>query len=328
MLKYWIIFTAALISSVISISLLSKISLKYKILRIRGIPLAGGLGIGLAFIFSLSLGFYIFDLPAGKILALLGVSLLMLFLGVIDDIKELPIAQKFLAQSFCAVLLISSGIRTEIIYFGFWGNAAITFFWILGITNAFNLLDIMDGLAAGASLIVSSAFLAIGFLSADLNVQLLSLILCAASIGFLIFNLPPARAYLGNSGSHFLGLLFASLALITHYASANNAFALLSPTMILGLPIMDTILLVIFRAIKRKPPFKKSRDHLALKIGALGFSPAQTILIMYVLCSIFAGCGVVLALVNNLLGAVIITCVFLLSIGVFLRLVKIEVNAV
>lgn len=326
MLKYWIIFTVALISSIISISLLAKISLKYKILRTRGIPSVGGLGIGLAFIFSLSLGFFIFDFPASKILAMSGACLLMLFLGVIDDIKELLVAQKFLAQSFCAALLISSGIRTEIMYFGFWGNAAITFFWIIGITNAFNLLDIMDGLAAGTSLIVSGAFLAIGFLSADLNVQLLSLILCASSIGFLIFNLPPAKAYLGNSGSHFLGLFIASLALITHYASANNAFALLSPMMILGLPIMDTILLVIFRVIKRKTPFKKSKDHLALKIGALGFSPVETILIMYVLSSIFAGCGVVLAMVNNLLGAVIITCVFLFSIGVFLRMVKIEPN--
>jgi len=326
MLKYLIIFTSALVSGAVFTFLLTKISLKYKMLQVKNIPLVGGVGIGLAFIFSLALGVATFDLALAKVLAVTGVCLLMLFFGVIDDLRELSVAQKLLAQTFCAVLLILFGIRTTIMYLGFWGNAVITFFWILGMTNAFNLLDIMDGLAAGTALIVSSAFLLIGFLSADLNVQMLSLILCAGSAGFLIFNLPPARAYLGNSGSHFLGLLISSIALITHYASRDNAFALFSPVMILGLPIMDTILLVIFRVIKRRPPFKKSRDHLALKIGALGFSPAKTILIMYLLCSIFASCGVVLTRVNNLCAAGIITAVFLFSISIFWRLVKIETN--
>ncbi len=326
MLKYGVIFTAALTFGIVFTFLLAKISLKYKILKSGNIPLVGGLGIGLAFILSLSLGIYMFNLAKLKIPAIAGACLFMLILGVVDDLKELSVAQKFLGQSFCAVLLILFGIRTEIMHLGFWLNAIITFFWILGITNAFNLLDIMDGLAAGTSLIVSSAFLMIGFSSADLNVQVLSLILCAVSAGFLIFNLPPAKVYLGNAGSHFFGLLIASIALITHYASGGNAFALLSPVMILGLPIIDTILLIIFRVIKRKPPFKKSRDHIALKIGALGFSPLETILIMYLLGSVFAGCGVILTRVNNLSAAVITISVFLFSIGIFLRLIKIEAN--
>lgn len=326
MLKYFIIFTAALISGMLFTSLLAKVACKYKILKAGDIPLVGGLGTGLAFIFSSGLAIFIFDLSVAKVLAVVGVSLLMLFFGVIDDLRELSVAQKFLAQSFCAILLISFGIKTSIMYFGFWGNFLITFFWIVGMTNAFNLLDIMDGLAAGTTLIISNAFLLIGFLSPDLNVQILSLILCAASAGFLIFNLPPAKVYLGNSGSHFLGLLIASIALITHYASADNIFALFSPVMILGLPIVDTILLVIFRVIKRRPPFKKSKDHLALKIGALGFSPGKTILIMYLLCSIFASCGVILTRVNNLFAAGITAIVFLFSITIFWRLVKIETN--
>jgi UDP-GlcNAc:undecaprenyl-phosphate GlcNAc-1-phosphate transferase len=326
MLKYGVIFTAGLIFSLVFTFLLAKISLKYKVLKSGAIPLVGGLGIGLAFALALSLGIYMFNLAIAKILAVAGACLLMLILGVIDDLKELSVAQKFLGQSFCAILLILCGIRTDIMFFGFWLNAAITFFWIIGITNAFNLLDIVDGLAAGTCLIVSSAFLLIGFLNADLNVQVISLILCAASCGFLIFNFPPARAYLGNAGSHFLGLLLASIALMAHYASSGNVFALLSPVMILGLPIVDTILLIIFRVIKKKPPFNKSKDHLALKIGALGFSPLKTILIMYLLSSIFAGCGVILTRANNLFAAVITIAVFLFSMGMFLRLVKIEAN--
>ena len=324
MLKYLIIFTVALISGMLFTFLLARVSCKYKILRAKDIPLVGGLGIGLAFVFSSGLGIFTFNLSVTKVLAVVSASLFMLFFGVIDDLRELSVVQKFLAQSFCAILLISFGIKTNIMYLGFWGNALITFFWIVGMTNAFNLLDIMDGLAAGTTLIVSSAFLLIGFLGPDLNVQILSLILCAVSAGFLIFNLPPAKVYLGNSGSHFFGLLVASVALITHYASMENVFALLSPVMILGLPIMDTILLIIFRVIKRRVPFSKSRDHVALKIGALGLSPLVTILVMYLLCFIFASCGVILTRVNNLLAEIIIFSVFLFSIGIFMKLVKIE----
>ena len=326
MFKYAIIFTAALGLTIVFTSFLAKIFLKYKKLNLGGVPLVGGLGIGLAFICSLGLSVYTLNLVLGKVLAIAGASLFMLILGVIDDLKELSVTHKFLVQSACAILLILSGVRTEIMYFGFWPNAAISFFWILGITNAFNLLDIMDGLATGISIIVSIAFMLIGFFNADLNAQVLSLILCATSAGFLIFNMPPARVYLGNAGSHFFGLLIASIALLTHYASSNNVFALLSPIMIVGLPVIDTILLIIFRIIKKKPPFRKSRDHIALKIGTLGFSPLKTILIMYLLCSIFVVCGLVLTRVSHLFAAVITISVFLFSIGMFLKLIKIEAN--
>lgn len=326
MLNYLIIFTTALVSGIFFTSLLARISLRYKVLKAENIPLAGGIGIGLAFTFSLCLGIFISNLSAAKALIVTGVSLLILFFGVIDDLKELSVTQKFLAQSICAILLILSGIRADIMYLGFWGNAVITYLWILGITNAFNLLDIMDGLAAGTALIISSALLLIGFLSGDLNVQILTLILSAVCAGFLIFNFPPAKVYLGNSGSHFLGMIIASIALVTHYASSDNVFALFSPVVILGLPIMDTALLIIFRLIKKKMPFKKSKDHIAFKVRALGFSPLKTILIMYSLCFIFAVCGVVLTKVSNLFAAGIIIAVFLFSIGMLQGLAKIETN--
>ncbi|MCX5693743.1 MAG: MraY family glycosyltransferase [Candidatus Omnitrophica bacterium] len=326
MLKYLIIFTSALIFSMLSTSLLAKLSLKGKILKTNDIPLVGGLGIGLAFIFTLCLAAFVMHLPLTKILAVTIASLAMLFFGVIDDLRELSVVHKFLAQSICAVYLIACGVKTDIMYLGFWGNAAITFFWLLGVTNAFNLLDILDGLTTGLVLIISSAFLLVGFLNADLNVQVLSLILCAGSIGFLFFNFPPAKVYLGNSGSHFFGLLLAAIALVAHYASEDNVFALISPLMILGLPIMDTVLLIIFRVTKKKLPFHKSKDHVAFKIKAMGFSPLRILLIMYLLCFIFSVCGVVLIKVNNLAAVSIIMAVCLFSIYVLSRLIKIEVG--
>jgi len=326
MLKYLIVFSGALISSMLCIFLLARVSLKYKILYARGIPLVGGLGIGAAFVFSSCLGVYVFGIAGTKIITILGVSLLMLVFGIVDDLKELSILQKILAQSLCAALLISLGIKTDIMYLGFWGNAVVTFFWILGITNAFNLLDIMDGLAAGAALIVSSALLAIAFLHPDLNMQLLSLILCAVTFGFLVFNLPPADVYLGNSGSHFLGFMICSLALVLRYATKDNPFALLSPIIILWLPITDTLLLIIFRIMKKKVPFKKSNDHIAFRIRLSSASPIKTILVMFLLCFIFSLAGVILTKVNNFWATGIIVAIFLFSIILFWKLIKIDTH--
>jgi len=326
MLKYLIIFSGALISSMLCIFLLARFSLKYKILYARGIPLVGGLGIGTASIFSSCLGIYMFGITGTKILAVLGVSLLMLFFGIVDDLKELSILQKFLAQSLCAALLISLGIMTDIMYLGFWGNAIVTFFWILGVTNAFNLLDIMDGLAAGAAFIVSSALLVIAFLNPDLNMQILSLILCAVTFGFLVFNLPPASIYLGNSGSHFVGFMICAIALILRYASKDNVVALLSPIVILWLPITDTLLLIIFRIMKRKLPFKKSNDHIAFRIRLSAASPIKTILVMFLLCFIFSLAGVILIRVSKIWATGIVIAMFLFSIILFWKLIKIDTH--
>ncbi len=325
MLKYLIIFTSALVLSMLVTLFLMRLSLKFKMLRPNNIPLVGGLAIGLAFVFSSSLGSLILPLSLGKLLPVSIAALAMLFFGLIDDLKELSVGHKFLVQSLCALYLIFCGIKTEIMFLGYWGNIGVTFFWFLGVTNAFNLLDIMDGLTTGLALIISSAFFMIGYFSGDLNVQVLSLILCACSIGFLFFNFPPARAYLGNSGSHFFGLVLAAVALVAHYASQNNAFALMSPMIILGLPIMDTLVLIIFRILRKKLPFKKSKDHVVFKIKALGFSPVKIILIMYLLCFVFCACGVILTQVNNLTALGIIAAACLFCIAAFFKLIKIEV---
>jgi len=326
MLKYLIIFSGALISCILGISFFRRIALKYKILQSRGIPMVGGLGIGLAFVFSSGLGGYLFGIWGTKIFIVLGVSLLMLFFGLADDLKEQSILQKFIVQSICAALLICFGIRTDIMYFGFWGNAVITFFWILGITNAFNLLDIMDGLAAGAALIVSSALLAIAFINPDINMQILSIILCAVTLGCLVFNLPPASIYLGNSGSHFLGFMIGAITLILRYASKENVLALLSPIVILWLPITDTFLLIIFRMMKRKIPFKKSNDHIAFRIRYFASSPIKTILVMFLLCSFFSFAGVILTKVNNFWATGIVITMFLFNFILFWKLIKIDTH--
>jgi UDP-GlcNAc:undecaprenyl-phosphate GlcNAc-1-phosphate transferase len=305
---------------------LTKASLRYKVLQAKGVPVVGGLAIGISFIVSSSLGMFVFGTASGKIFSIAGVSIFMLLFGIVDDLKELSVLQKFLAQSFCAALLISLGVMTDIMYLGLWGNVLVTFFWILGITNAFNLLDIMDGLAAGTACIVSSALLVISFLNPDLNMQIFSIVLCSVTFGFLLFNLPPAKAYLGNSGSHFLGFMICSLALVLRYASQENVFALASPILILWLPITDTLLLIIFRVMKKKIPFEKSNDHIAFRIRLCAAGPVKTILVMFMLCFIFSLAGVVLTKVGNYAAAGIILGVFLFSIFLFWKLIKIDTH--
>ncbi|MDD5618488.1 MAG: hypothetical protein PHG69_05275, partial [Candidatus Omnitrophica bacterium] len=148
---------------------------------------------------------------------------------------------------------------------------------------------------------------------------------CAVTSGFLVFNLPPARVYLGNSGSHFLGFMICAIALILHYASKNNAFALLSPIIILWLPITDTLLLIIFRVMKKRMPFKKSNDHIAFRIR-FSSSPIRTIMVMFLLCFIFSFAGVILTKVSNLWAVGILMVMFLFSVILFWKLIKIDMH--
>jgi len=207
-------------------------------------------------------------------------SFIMLILGIIDDLRELSIPAKLFVQIIAASLLILSGNRTHIVYIGDAANIIITFIWIIGITNAFNLLDIMDGLAAGIAVIVLISFSVVAFLNGDNNILVLALALLGPLFAFLKYNLPPAKVYMGNSGSHFLGFFIAAVALTISYASLENKIALLSPLLILGFPIFDTVFLILMRLFKRRLPFKKSNDHLALRFLALGYSKRKVLLIM------------------------------------------------
>jgi len=324
MFKYLIVFIAGFLFSALFMVILRAVSIKYKILYLKGVSLLGGLGLALSMLIALLLGKVIFNLYFSKEFILMGSAFIILAFGIIDDLKEMSVVNKILVQSLCAILLIASGIRTDIVYIGFIGNIIVTYLWILGITNAFNLLDIMDGLSSGVALIVSSAFLVISFLNHNLNMQIIIVSLCAAIIGFMLFNLSSKKLYLGNSGSHFLGLLIASVALTLHFAPLEKKFALLSPIIILWLPIIDTILLMVFRIKKGRVPFVKSNDHIAFKISLLGYSHNKTIILMFSLCFGFALSGVILSRVSNLIAIGILSAVFLCTLVLFHRLITVD----
>ncbi len=324
LLKYIPAVFLGFVAGVVLMALLRRIALKYNLLTSKGIPLIGGVSIGLSFLVAyLVISFPSFSLcqqTAGIIIS----SFIMLVLGIIDDLRELSIPAKFFVQIIAATLLILSGNRTHIVYIGDAANIIITFIWIIGITNAFNLLDIMDGLAAGIAVVVVISFSVIAFLNGDNITLALTLALLGGLFAFLRYNLPPAKIYMGNSGSHFLGFFIAAVALVISYATLENKIALLSPLLILGFPIFDTAFLILMRLLKRRLPFKKSNDHLALRFLALGYSKSKVLLIMVCLGLFFSACGVAISRVSGILGSLIITLVILASLVLARKMSRIE----
>jgi len=324
--KYFLIFLSGLVICILLIILLKKISSRFNILITQKIPLVGGFCVGLAFGFASLLGFFLFQGDLRTLFSVVGVAFVMLVFGLADDFRELSVIQKFFLQFICALLLPLAGIRTHIVFFGFWGNLLITVVWILGVTNSFNLLDISDGLSASVALIAGVSFFAISFIHYQFDVQILALSLCAALFGFLVFNLPPAKIYLGNSGSHFLGFILAMLALMVDYAPVDRPVALLSPIIILWLPLLDTAFLIYFRLRKGLIPFHKSDDHIALRFVTFGFTTKKVLVLMSALALFFASCGIAVSKASNLMGIIVTIFVLSASFGVFVGLHKLKKN--
>ena len=227
--------------------LLGKFSKEYNILNIKGIPHVGGIGMGIVFfVISLAL-LYLCEVPMNLAIGILLPSSLILVFGVIDDRNELSVWQKLSVQIIAVSLLVFFGVRTKIADIGFILNLVITFVWVIGITNAFNHLDIMDGLAAATALIVSGAIFIIAILNKDMAIALLSVSMAGIILGFLIRNFPRAEIYMGNCGSHFLGFVLAVITIAISYAPGEHRVVLFSPLLIMGLPIFDTSFVALMR---------------------------------------------------------------------------------
>lgn len=197
-------------------------------------------------------------------------------MGLVDDLRNLNPAAKMLGILMAATVMVFGGYSTAF-FSSQIANIIITLIWIAGIANAFNLLDNMDGLAAGTALVVS-AFLAFFFFGSG-NTLLLAITLALAGsvLGFWIFNFPPASIYMGDSGSIFIGTLLATIS-IAREPQASNVFAIVAvPAMIFLLPILDTMLVSITRVIRGQSPVQGDRDHASHRLALLGLSERQTL---------------------------------------------------
>jgi UDP-GlcNAc:undecaprenyl-phosphate GlcNAc-1-phosphate transferase len=215
-------------------------------------------------------------------------SVLVFALGVYDDIRRLSPPAKLIGQIVAAGLVISFGYTTNFFtprlannLVAQLPNIVLTFIWLVGITNAINLLDNMDGLAGGISLI-TAVFLGYLFWRAgNVGLVLVCAALAGSLVGFLYFNLPPAKIFMGDSGSLFLGFTLACLA-IARQPQASNVFAVLAvPTLLFLLPILDTALVTFTRLMRGESPMQGGRDHTSHRLIAFGLNERQALWFLY-----------------------------------------------
>ena len=325
-INYLFIASAGYLLGILFIFIFRKVALKYKILTFKTIPLVGGLAIALSFILVSLFGLFICQGLYTETIGIIFASSVMLIFGVIDDWRELSIRAKFIVQIVAVSILILFGVRTQIVYIGDFLNLIITYVWILAITNAFNHLDVIDGLATGCAAIASLAFFVVALLNGDTRIAILSLVLVTASLACFIYNFPPARIYIGNSGSHFLGFTLAAIALTISYAPMTRKIALFSPLLILGFPIFDTAFLILMRASKQKSIFKKSNDHLVFRFLRLGYSKRKALLLLLILSLFFSFSGILVSQVSNISGLIIIGSVLIVTLILTRKMASVSID--
>jgi UDP-GlcNAc:undecaprenyl-phosphate GlcNAc-1-phosphate transferase len=233
---------------------------------------------------------------------------MILILGLIDDFGALTAFIKFLGQFLAAFILYKSGIKIQWDILPDEVNLILTLIWIVGICNAFNIIDIMDGLAAGVT-VISSVFLFIMVVLKGNStvIAVMTLALAGAVLGFLRYNFKPAKIYMGDTGSMFIGLMMGSLTMMVSYGNSNR-LALLAPLFVLGVPIFDTLFVMVHRLKRGMSVFKGSPDHFALRLKKMTGSVRRTVIITYAATLVLCITGLVLIFLPGfILPAVLIS---------------------
>lgn len=214
---------------------------------------------------------------------------LMFLAGLVDDWRKISPAIKIVAQLAAAALFVSSGNLFNLAASP-WLTVPLTLFWLLGITNGLNLIDNMDGLAGGVSAIAALALGAMALIARATPLAVCAFAVAGAAAGFLLYNFKPARIFMGDCGSLFLGFTLAALAvMVQNSLEVRGLLALFMTAMILGVPILDTTLVTVLRTLHDRPVSQGGRDHTSHRLVKLGLSEKQAVLLLY---AIAAGFGV------------------------------------
>ena len=214
-------------------------------------------------------------------------AVVMVVTGFIDDRKALRPGVKLAVQAAVALALVLSGLRLKLFVQNEVVRGVVTFLWIIGITNAFNLLDNMDGLSAGVGLIVSAIFCVVALQTTQYFVAVLLLTLMGALGGFLVFNFNPASIFMGDTGALFLGYMMAVLTVVfTLPPAPQPLFSAVTPLVILAVPLFDTISVVVIRLHHGVSPFTADKKHFSHRLVELGMSVRQAVLTIYLVTAV------------------------------------------
>lgn len=256
--------------------------------HIRPVPSLGGIAIYLGVI--LSILSTVTDFSSNRsIQGVLVGGTFILILGIVDDIRELRPRTKLIGQILAAIILVAFGVKIEfitnpfggMIYLGFWG-IPMTIFWVVGIINAVNLIDGLDGLAAGVSTIAAFTLLFVAIQEGDTMIVMMTAALAGGSLGFLRYNFNPAKIFMGDTGAMFLGFMLATVSTAGALKSAAAATVLV-PIVAMGVPIMDTLFAILRRSFNGKPVSEADQGHLHHRLLQIGLSHKQAVLVVYLI---------------------------------------------
>jgi len=272
------------------------------------IPRMGGLAIYVAFVLAVLASMHI----NREIMGLLVGGTVILIVGIIDDLQPLPPKVKLLGQIIAAAVLVMFDIRIEwltnpfgdMIYVDYLA-IPLTILWVVSLTNTVNLIDGLDGLAAGVSTIASVTILLVALQNNFWTVAILTSALAGSAFGFLQHNFNPAKIFMGDTGSMFLGYMLAAISILGAVKSAAT-IALIVPIVALGLPILDTAFAIIRRYMSGRPIFKPDKGHLHHRLLEMGLTQKQAVLLMYVISGCLGLSAIALTEVNKTLGILII----------------------
>ncbi len=340
-MDYFLTFLVSFILSLILTPIFRFIAKKFSILdyphsdiktHTAPTPYFGGLAISISFYIVLFLVRITTNFPTGTLKSLRGIifgSLIILILGLIDDVKYKGIhyTTKFLGEFLTSIILVIYGIRINFISPS-WLSIIITAIWIVGMTNAINLVDVMDGLSAGISFFAClGLFFITYFIEEEIYIGYATLALAGGCLGFLPYNLSNRyKIFMGDTGSLFIGFILSAVALGAKY-SCNNSIGVLSPIIILLIPIYETLLISFLRINRGQSPFVGSKDHFALRLTSAGISKQNVLLLTYIFAIIFSIIGIIIVWSKNVyVPILLLSCVIIFVIFVTKYLKRINVD--
>jgi UDP-GlcNAc:undecaprenyl-phosphate/decaprenyl-phosphate GlcNAc-1-phosphate transferase len=327
---FMLIFASALVMAIGGTPLVRRLALRLGIIdqpnarkvHIDPIPLLGGVAIYGSFIAAVILFGNRFRI--NELVSILVGASLVSFMGVWDDRRGMSPLLKLAGQFLAASILVATGVTVASFP---WQplNLAITLLWVVTITNAMNLLDNMDGLSGGIGATAAIFFLLLAVMNSQYLVGALSAALVGACLGFLVYNFNPARIFMGDAGSLFLGFVLAGTAIKLRFPGQMQIVSWMVPVLILGLPLFDTGLVIVSRLRRGLNPLTTpGKDHLSHRLVALGHTPREAVLICYLFS---AGLGVLAIFVTQaslVEGYVVGTAVAVAAAVALVRLERVE----
>ena len=274
-------------------------------------PRLGGLAIYLGFVVAVLCSMHL----SKDVMALLLGGTVILIVGIIDDVYQLPAKVKLLGQIAAAAVLVLFDIRIEWLN-NPWGgyfyleylSIPFTIFWVISFTNVVNLMDGLDGLAAGVAGIASITVILVAIQQGFYPVAVITAALAGGIVGFMRYNFNPATIFMGDTGSMFIGYMLAAISIFGAVKSAAT-IALIVPAIALGLPIMDTAFAIVRRYTNGRPIFQPDKGHLHHRLLAMGMTQRQAVLLMYIISAILGIAAVLLTEVGGYYAAIIIALI-------------------